>query len=118
MSNKIYPEAQKVINNKFKTELLKDKNYILESSIKLINDSIDILLGVWKLTPREIEVILNTTISKIREHKDYNRNDSMSDLLAFLHSDKKDDLEIKKQLSEKPHCASRSDLLGDLTKGD
>ena len=139
MTNKIHSATQKFIENKFKTELRGDKNYVLESSITLINDSVDILLGIWKLTPREVEVILNISISKIKDYVSYNRNDNLSELVALLHLGTKEEqilktretecllnqwvefgkkpiYETKIYSDEKPSFASRSDLLGDLTK--
>ena len=84
------------INEFRKIEALSNKTNALKRSISLIDDSIDILLEVWRLTPREIEVIFNVTTSKIREHKNYNRSDNLSELVVFLHSDIKDSSEIKK----------------------
>ena len=99
----------------------------------------DILLGVWNLTPKEVEVILNITISRIKDHISYNRNDNLSELVALLHlGTKKEQIletreterllnlwvefgkkpiyETKIYSDEKPSFASRSDLLDDLTK--
>ena len=144
MSNKIYPKNQKVFDEKTLDIHTASslKRYNLDTSFTLINNIVNDLLDCYKLSLKEIEVVLNIIISKIREHKDYNRNDSISDLLAFLHSDIKDNSEIKKlkeretedllnlcvesrkkpicetkiYSNEKPYFASRSDLLGNLTK--
>lgn len=100
MSNKIHSATDniKIIDEKTLdihfASLLKKHN--LDTSFTLVNNIVDDLFNCYKLSLREIEVILNIIISKIKEHKDYNRNETVSDLLTFLHTDIKDDSEIKK----------------------
>ena len=141
MTNKIYPKPQKTITEKalnaYNESLL--RKYNLDSSFNLIYGDINNLIDCYKLTPREIEVILNMAITYIRKHKNYNRNDNTSELVALIHlGTKKEQIlktretecllnqwvefgkkpiyETKIYSDEKPSFASRSDLLDDLTK--